>query len=87
MKADKINIEQISIEQINIGQINFACRIADVEIHDDTYEVDFDVIAGQAIITEESLNKINKTGKIREFIASVIESKIRNSAGFRERYC
>lgn len=72
-------------EKVYLEGIDLTCHIADITFNDKKYEIDFDVIGSDVLVTPESLAKVKTTSRL-DHIANVIESKIRNSFSFQQRH-
>ena len=72
MKSQKIFIEKIDV----------TCRIANVKIDDDSYEIDYDVIGQDVLVTADSVKNIPGPSK-RWWLANEIEKVIRNDHHFQ----
>ena len=72
-------------EKVYIESIDLTCHIAAIILNNKKYEIDFDIIGSEVLVTPESLAKVKTTSRL-DHIADVIESKNRNSFTFQQRH-
>jgi|GEM_PF-4461296 len=71
-------------KDVYISKIDLTCRIVDVEIEGKSYELDFDIIDSEVLITTESIMKV-KTKNKHWWLANGIENYIKNTQEFKCR--
>ena len=75
----------INSKHVIIQEIDFSCRIATVKVYGKVYDIDYDIIGTNAIITDEAIENLKVPEVDRVRITDIIEAKIETFGGFKAR--
>lgn len=75
-------MDPVKQKPFSIQSIDLTCRIVDVDIEDQPYQLEFTIEGEEVLITEESIARVNTTHK-KWWLANELEKLIRSNPLFR----